>query len=457
MNEICRTGVNNFGLATKAVIGGIAIAVAAGPWAFGQPSATPVAYKVEEPANRGLDATLFMQTSAEYRASCYQAYNLASTRLDELVKARMGLRTNPSAVVMDLDETVFDNSRFQVMLLQNGLAWNKDLWAEWEGKHAGDVTAIAGAKEFIDTATKLGVEVFYVSNRNEEFGKQAKKALAELGIPLRDDDHLQLMDPNDPGGSDKTKRFNQVRSQYDVLLYVGDNLKDFDEDLGFGDIKKVPDGELDDRITARKAKVDGGQVGGKAVRERFGSDWIILPNPTYGEWKAPLGRGQADLNRLTAASFQISPKAKCKMFWGIPFIIFSICLVWTLFHWPKGTDLGSQPAKQTKMREYLVLDIRANSQYCYWYLAFIGVIGAIVAAKHEYFGPILNQAHLWPFGLAFLAASLALLFLPAGYGTARTQNLRLAWLRSVLCEQIVIIFTCYGIWEAFRALTLATH
>jgi hypothetical protein len=138
----------------------------------------------------------------------------------------------------------------------------------------------------------------------------------------------------------------------------------------------------------------------------------------------------------------------------IPFAIIFLCVIWTLFHWPSETDLGDQPADQAKLREFLVLDIRANSQYCYWYLALIGVIAAIAASNKSYFAPILTQEHLWPFGLSFLAASLSLLFFPAGYGSARARNLRLVWLRSVLCEQVVVIFTCYGIWEAFRTLTL---
>ena len=137
----------------------------------------------------------------------------------------------------------------------------------------------------------------------------------------------------------------------------------------------------------------------------------------------------------------------------IPFIILIGCLIWTFLHWPKEEDMaGHADAGRAKFREFLVQDIRAASQYCYWYLALIGVIAAIVAANKDYFAPVL-KGHLWPFGLAFLAASLSLLFLPAGYKLDSVKILRFVWLRNVLCEQIVVIFTCYGIWEAFRAVT----
>lgn len=141
------------------------------------------------------------------------------------------------------------------------------------------------------------------------------------------------------------------------------------------------------------------------------------------------------------------------MIWVIPILILVGCVIWTLWHWPEETDLAE--ADRPRFREFLVLDIRANSQYCYWYLALIGVIATIVAFNKSYFAPILNQEHLWPFGLSFFAASLALLFVPAGYGASRTRKLRFVWLRSVVCEQIVVIFTCYGIWEAFRMMTTA--
>jgi acid phosphatase len=432
------------------VITTLVIAFAASSWVFAQESPAPAQYKAEEPANRSLDATLYVQTAAEYRASCYQAYNLATARLD--AKRKTETPAKPFAVIMDLDETVLDNSPFQAMLLQNSLAWNKGLWAAWEEKHSGDVRAIPGAKEFIDQAKAWGIEVFYVSNRNVNFKQQAMDVLKALGVPPKDEDHLKLADPKVPNSSDKTARFNQVRDSYTVLLYLGDNLRDFDDQLGFGDISKVPDGELDGVIQARKAKVDN-----KAAHDRLGDDWIILPNPTYGEWKAPLGHGQSDFKRLAAASFPIPsptpPAAKCDMIVLIPFLIIVLCFIWTLLHWPKETDLENQPANRDHFREFLVHDIRQNSQYAYWYLALIGGISTIVAANKTYFGPILNQGHVWPFGLAFLAASLALLFVPAGYGEARVRNLRFVWLRSVLCEQVVVVFTCYGIWEAFRALT----
>lgn len=104
-----------YGVATRTVVTALVIAFVASGWVYGQdapPPLAPSAYKAEELANRGLDANLYMETSAEYRACCYQAYNLALFRL----KAAMAqAKSGNFAVVMDLDETAVDNSGFQAM------------------------------------------------------------------------------------------------------------------------------------------------------------------------------------------------------------------------------------------------------------------------------------------------------------------------------------------------------
>src|SRR5690349_11324737 len=96
----------------------------------------------------------------------------------------------------------------------------------------------------------------------------------------------------------------------------------------------------------------------------------------------------------------------------IPAIAMLICFTWTLVLWPKETDFASNAEMKKHFSEYLVLDIRAMSQYCYWYLALIGVMLTIVVSNRRDFAPLLHQGHLWPFETAFVSASLALLFLP---------------------------------------------
>lgn len=286
------------GLAKRVVLSASIFAFLAGGAVFGQQSPTPAATPacpIEVLPNRALDANLYMQTSAEYRAACYQAYNLASERLGRLVRREKAKRKQLKklAVVMDLDETVFDNAGFQARLLRSEFSYCQQLWDEWEKDYADKIELIPGAKEFI-LKFKNNVSVVYISNRNNAFRNQTKGALMRLGLPeLKSEKQLKLvLDPSAPDSTDKTARRQEAENEFKVLLYVGDNLRDFDEALRCSRIESnAPPEEVDRAIKARKDAVDKQ----KAI---WGEKWIILPNPAYGEWTKPLGRGRSDYDRL---------------------------------------------------------------------------------------------------------------------------------------------------------------
>lgn len=266
-------------------LGVISGAFIAGSWVGAQSPTAPAPFKAEEPANRGLDANLYMQTSAEYRACCYQAYNLATLRLREAVEANKG--PAKLAVVMDLDETVLDNGGFQAMQLRSNLAYDQRLWDMWEKEGADQVGLIPGAKDFILEARKLGVTVVYITNRNEKFRDSTKSILKRLEIDVKDDGQLLLSDKT----SDKTERRKQVEGKYSVALYLGDNLRDFDEVFRSRKLDKPTPEDLETAIRERKETTD-------KYRDVWGKKWIVIPNPAYGEWTKPLGQGKADLDRL---------------------------------------------------------------------------------------------------------------------------------------------------------------
>jgi acid phosphatase len=247
-----------------------------------------VPFKAESPPLRGLDANLYMQISAEYRACCYQAYNLATMRLKERYEAMKD--KEKLAVILDLDETVLDNAGFQSMLLRSGLAYDQRLWDLWEDNEGDKVGLIPGAKEFIGEARRLGVDVVYISNRSEKYRQKNLELLTRLGIGVKDPKQLKLFEKT----TDKTAHRKEVESNYTVLLNIGDSLRDFDERFRSSvdnEKEKAGAGKLTAAIKDRKDKVD-------TAREKWGSDWIILPNPAYGEWTKALGLGRRDLDRL---------------------------------------------------------------------------------------------------------------------------------------------------------------
>ncbi|MEE9575773.1 MAG: HAD family acid phosphatase, partial [Gemmatimonadota bacterium] len=88
----------------------------------------------------GLDATLWMQRAAEYGASAEQAYRIAGDMLaaaleDSTWTAAPEQRSDgsalPPAIILDVDETVLDNSPFQARLIIEGREFNPQMWDEW--------------------------------------------------------------------------------------------------------------------------------------------------------------------------------------------------------------------------------------------------------------------------------------------------------------------------------------
>ena len=244
---------------------------------------SPPAPKKEAPPFRSLDANLFMQTSAEYRACCYQAFSLAESRL-------RGIAATPSrgpcrAVVLDLDETVLDNGAFQSTMIRNGWSFDSAMWNRYEQKQGDRVELIPGAKAFLDTSRSLGFAICYISNRSESSRAALHATLVRLGIDVPD---AQLLLATTT--SDKTERRAKIAASFCPVLLIGDNLRDFDDCFKYDSMAG---------IDGRKREVD-------ATKSEFGYHWIILPNPSYGEWTKPFGKGKADADVLVP-SLEIKP------------------------------------------------------------------------------------------------------------------------------------------------------
>ena len=67
-----------------------------------------------------------MQTSAEFRALCYQAFNLARMNLDAFLVSHKSPK--PVAVIIDADETVIDNSAYEAFLIGQNFGYSSKTW-----------------------------------------------------------------------------------------------------------------------------------------------------------------------------------------------------------------------------------------------------------------------------------------------------------------------------------------
>ncbi|MFC6275929.1 5'-nucleotidase, lipoprotein e(P4) family [Psittacicella hinzii] len=204
-------------------------------------------------------ATAWVQNAGEYRALSYQAFNYATLAFDN-AKAVKG---KAKAVVVDLDETMIDNAAYQGGVAKYGIPFSSQTWGKWERE--GNPKVSPGALEFAKYVTSKGGKVFYVSNRRAENWDATQATLKALGFPEVTKETLLLKDKE----SNKNARFAQAGQNYNVVLYVGDNLQDFP------DTYKIRDN------AGRIDWVD-------ANRKNFGVKYIVLPNPMYGSWISTL-------------------------------------------------------------------------------------------------------------------------------------------------------------------------
>lgn len=205
-------------------------------------------------------SALWQQRAAEYKALCFQAYNVARTRLDQSL---VPSQTKPLAVVTDIDETVLDNSPNAVSQALEGKDFEQPSWYAWTAKANCDT--VPGAPAFFKYAASKGVEVFYITNRDQKEQEATLLNLKRFNLPFADQKHL-LLKQNTSG---KEARRAAVLETHHIILFIGDNLSDFSSVFD-----KLPEA---DRLRATQ------QQSGN-----FGERFIVLPNATYGDWEGSL-------------------------------------------------------------------------------------------------------------------------------------------------------------------------
>ena len=224
-------------------------------------------------------ATLWMQRSVEFKGNALTVYALARIRLDQALadkswtaapnEQKGDYQNLPPAVILDLDETAIDNSPYEVWMLKTNQTFSTKTWNEFCAAQIS--RAIPGAVEFSKLADSKGVKVFYVSNRAAETEKDTRANMEKLGFPMGGNVDTFLMQNEKPEwGSAKSTRRAAIAKDYRVLLNFGDNFGDFDDRYRASEA---------DRLKAFDENKD-----------RWGREWLMLANPTYGSFEtAPFG------------------------------------------------------------------------------------------------------------------------------------------------------------------------
>lgn len=236
-----------------------------------------------------VSGTLWMQRATEYRVSAEQVYRLATERLGSTIAApgaaaleqfdvdAKSLATLPTAIVVDLDETVLDNSFYQARRALVGGEYDEASWQAWMSE--ASAPAIPGARDFLLTAAAAGHRIFYVTNRlclpssstaNDPCPAKSwtQRNLLALGLPNAEDTETLMLRGERPEWrtSDKSVRRSWIATRYRIVALVGDDLRDF----------------------ADRAIYSASE---SRLREQFGTRWFLLPNPLYGSWERAIVDG----------------------------------------------------------------------------------------------------------------------------------------------------------------------
>jgi 5'-nucleotidase (lipoprotein e(P4) family) len=214
-----------------------------------RPSAAP---KTVSPALP--DSVHWFRDSAEQKAIYIETYREAT---EAARKLSAGLATGSWAVILDVDETILDNSEYQKRQALRGLPFETASWNAWIEERAA--TPLPGAKMFTDSvADDMHGQVVLVTNRSESQCAATADNLHKVGIRY----NRILCDR--VGDADKNGRFRAVvqgepgvAQPLNVLIWVGDNIQDFPS-------------------LTQHAPGNSGQ---------FGTHYFALPNPMYGSWQ----------------------------------------------------------------------------------------------------------------------------------------------------------------------------
>ncbi|MFT4216609.1 MAG: HAD family acid phosphatase [Micropruina sp.] len=232
-------------------------------------------------------AVAWRQTAAERDMLYIQGFQLAKARLDAaLAGARSPRRGKRKklAFISDVDDTVLDSNSYWALLLAAGKqAFDDALWDEWVA--ANGPTATPGAVDFTHYAKRRGVEVFYVSSRDqgEDTQKLGVANLKHAGLAFADDAHVTMLRES----SNKEPTQQAIAAKYDVIAYLGDNLNDFRRRYYVNSVTERKKLAMEDA-------------------EHFGTDYILFPNNTDGHWlKAIFGDSEpADSAEYRATMLQ---------------------------------------------------------------------------------------------------------------------------------------------------------
>ncbi|MBD2255060.1 5'-nucleotidase, lipoprotein e(P4) family [Nostoc parmelioides] len=255
----------------------------------------------------------WVQQSGEYQALTYQAFNIAKIVFDQ-AKAK---RVKQPAVIVDIDETVLDNSAYQGGLIGTNSGFESSTWNKWVA--AAKAKAVPGAVKFVNYVNNNGGTVFFISNRDRSSQKGSPnndleiatinnlKSVGFKGVNpktvLLKGEFTKIIDGKE--NTSKQWRREAIENgkadgkKYTVIALIGDNLNDFDEKVGVTNQER--------RKSVEKYSNYYGIFDSVPNNKTIEPAYIALPNPMYGNWETGMYNPQAFKKQ---SPFELSPSEK---------------------------------------------------------------------------------------------------------------------------------------------------
>ena len=223
------------------------------------PKAAPVAAASTKAPRVPTDELHWLRGSAEYRAITIQTFRAA---LEAAEEASAGRPAGSWGVSVDADESIIDNSTYELELQQQGRGHTDAAWKTWVKR--GERTAVPGAAMFLAGVQRLGGRVAVVTNTVQSLCPEVAANLRSLSLPFD-----ILVCRADNGADRKEGRWGSIADgttrpdlgPVEILVWVGDNIQDFPEQSQA--LRDEPE----------------------SAYGSFGVRFFALPNPVYGTWE----------------------------------------------------------------------------------------------------------------------------------------------------------------------------
>jgi 5'-nucleotidase (lipoprotein e(P4) family) len=226
------------------------------------------------------DAVKWQTTSKEYQFLSRAIYQQASAAL-----ATASLPKQNWVVAMDVDETILDNSPYQVGLDERGLSYTPESWANWVMREQASL--VPGVNLFIKKVLDMGGKLAFITNREKDLDSHTWQNLLAQGLPINTENTC-LIGRSLPDKTaidsvniinDKDLRRQQIKtgvadcyhdkadkqtsdvwaSSKLIIMQVGDNIEDFSG------------------VTQEDANIT-------ELLKQWPQKLILLPNSMYGSW-----------------------------------------------------------------------------------------------------------------------------------------------------------------------------